>query len=168
MPMSKKKIYGQRLDMKSIYHSLRTSFYTVGAWGGGASLYSSWRSYWVEERRGGASPHESWAKRCEVRAEEEEHLQNAEEEEEGLARESDTFKTETKNYRSVVAEEAVNTNMNASKEEHIDTTAEEGSTPVNTEEQEQAAIEADKITASIITGVGKTEPDAFASVLRAQ
>jgi len=58
--------------------------------------------------------------------------------------------------------------MNASKEEHIDTTAEEGSTPVNTEEQEQAAIEADKITASIITGVGKTEPDAFASVLRAQ
>ena len=63
--------------------------------------------------------------------------------------------------------------MTASKEEHIDTTAKEGATPVNTEEQEQAAIEADKIASSTKTGEGKTAHDdvdqeGFASVLRAQ
>jgi len=60
----------------------------------------------------------------------------------------------------VVVEEVVNTNVNASKEEHIGTTAEEGATPVNTEEQEQAAIEANESTSSIKTGEGKTAHDA--------
>ena len=74
----------------------------------------------------------------------------------------------------MVVEEAANTNVNASKEEHhIGTTAKEGATPVNTEEREQAAIEADEITSSIKTGEGKTAHDAadreaFAPVVRAQ
>ena len=66
----------------------------------------------------------------------------------------------------MVVQEAVSTRVNASKEEHIGTTAEEGATPVNTEEQAHAAI-------SIKTGEGKTAhnvvyQEAFASVVRAQ
>jgi hypothetical protein len=114
-------------------------------------------------------------KEAKVRAEEEEHLQNAEEKGEGLARESDTFKTETNIYQSMVVEEAVNTHVNASKEKHIiGTTAEEGATPpVNTEEQEQATIEAEEIISSIKTEEGKAahivvDQEAFASVVSAQ
>jgi len=73
----------------------------------------------------------------------------------------------------MVVEEAVKTHVNASKEEHIGTTAEEGASPVNAEEQEQAAIEADKVASSIKTGERKTEhsivdQEAFALVVRAQ
>jgi hypothetical protein len=55
----------------------------------------------------------------------------------GSAQESDTFKIETKSCKSVVVEEAVKTHVNALKEAHIGTTAEEGASTVNTEEQEQ-------------------------------
>jgi len=75
----------------------------------------------------------------------------------------------------MVVEEAVITHVNTSKEKHIiDTTAEEGATPpVNTEEQEQAAIEAEEIISSIKTGEGKAayiveDQEAFASVVSAQ
>ena len=114
-------------------------------------------------------------KEAKVRAEEEEHLQNAEEKGEGLARESDTFKTETNIYQSMVVEEAVNTHVNASKEKHIiGTTSKEGAIPpVNTEEQEQATIEAEEIISSIKTEEGKAahiivDQEAFASVVNAQ
>ena len=43
-------------------------------------------------------------------------------------------------YQPMVVEEAVSTHVNASKEEHIGTTAEEGATPANKEEKEQDAI----------------------------
>ena len=56
----------------------------------------------------------------------------------------------------VVEQEAVNTHVNASKEGNIGIATEKGATPVNIEEQEQAAIEADESTSSIKTGEGKT------------
>ena len=75
----------------------------------------------------------------------------------------------------MVVEEAVNTHVNASKEKHIiGTTAEERATPpVNTEEQEQATIEAEEIISSIKTEEGKAahivvDQEAFASVVSAQ
>ena len=63
--------------------------------------------------------------------------------------------------------------MNASMEEHIGTTAKKEATPVNTEVKEQAAIKADKITASTKTGEEMTahngvDQETFASVVRAQ
>ena len=49
-------------------------------------------------------------------------------------REFDTFKTEPNNYRSAVIAETVKANINASKDEHIDTPAVEGAASINTEE----------------------------------
>jgi hypothetical protein len=75
----------------------------------------------------------------------------------------------------MVVEEAVNTHVNASKEKHIiGTTSKGGATPpVNTEEQEQATIEAEEIISSIKTEEGKAahivvDQEAFASVVSAQ
>ena len=52
------------------------------------------------------------------------------------------MKTETGSYRSMVILLTANANNNASKEENIDTPAEEGATPVRIIEQESSVNDA--------------------------